>query len=51
VTVVGATRDPRPNEEWFYVENLGPSRWLKVVVAYGGEEGRIITAFPRRSFP
>jgi hypothetical protein len=41
----------RKNQEWFYLAGAGPSRWLKVVVAYEGEEGRIITAFARRSMP
>jgi hypothetical protein len=41
----------RPGEEWCYLEAVGPSRWLKVVVAYAGQTGRIVTAFPRRSLP
>src|SRR4051812_4498903 len=41
----------RENEEWFYLADVGPSRWLKAVVAYEGERGRIVTAFARRSFP
>lgn len=40
-----------PGEEWFYIGREGPSRWLKVVVHYDEGEGRIITAFPWRSFP
>lgn len=40
-----------PGEEWFYLANAGPSRWLKVVVHYQGDVGRIITAFARRSMP
>ncbi len=40
----------RPGEEWFYVAG-GPSRWLKVVVGYEGQEGSVLTAFPRRSLP
>jgi hypothetical protein len=40
-----------PGEEWCYLRGAGPSRWLKVVVAYGGQTGRIITAFARRSMP
>ncbi len=39
------------DEEWFYVAGPGPSRYVKVVVHYEGEEGRIMTAFPRREFP
>lgn len=41
----------REGEEWFYLEGAGPSRFVKVVVAYDGREGRIITAFGRRSMP
>lgn len=41
----------RPGEEWCYLEGVGPSRWLKVVVAYAGQTGRIVTAFPRRALP
>jgi hypothetical protein len=44
-------RGTRRREEWFYLAGVGPSRWLKVVVRYEDEEGRIITAFARRSFP
>lgn len=40
-----------PGEEWFYLEGMGPSRWLKVVVHYERGLGRIITAFARRSMP
>ena len=41
-----------PDEEWFYLRDAGPSRWLKVVVAFeGSTSGRIITAFPRRKKP
>jgi hypothetical protein len=41
----------RPGEDWYYLENVGPSRWLKVVVAYRGERGSITTAFARRRLP
>jgi hypothetical protein len=44
---LGSGRD----EEWFYLADAGPSRWLKVVVRYEGQEGWIVTAFARRSFP
>ena len=40
-----------PNESWHYLEGAGPSRWLKVVVAYEGDRGYVRTAFARRSFP
>jgi hypothetical protein len=41
----------RPNERWLYVEGSGPSRLLKVVVAYEGARGWVVTALPRRRFP
>lgn len=41
----------KANEQWFYLSAAGPSRWLKVVVAYEGERGWIVTAFGRRSLP
>lgn len=40
-----------PAEEWFYRRSVGPTQWLKVVVHYEEVEGRIFTAFPRRSLP
>jgi len=40
-----------PGEEWFYRQGIGPTRWVRVVVHYGPEGGRIVTAFPRRRFP
>lgn len=40
-----------PNEEWFFLVGIGPSRWLQVVVAYAGGRGWIVTAFARRSDP
>jgi hypothetical protein len=40
-----------PGEEWCYLAGPGPTRWLKVVVHYEGNEGHIVTAFPRRAFP
>lgn len=49
-TTVLAGREP--DEEWLYLEGAGPSRWLKVVVAFDGEgRGRIITSFARRRKP
>ena len=43
---------PRPGQDWFYLQNAGPSRWLKVVVAFDDDSiGSIRTAFPRRSKP
>ena len=38
-------------EVWYFLEDAGPFRWLKVVVHYEGGEGWIVTAFPRRSPP
>lgn len=40
-----------PNERWHYLLGAGPSRWLKVVVAYEPGRGAVITAFARRAFP
>jgi hypothetical protein len=39
------------DEEWFYLADAGPSRWLKVVVHFESGRGRIVTAFARRSMP
>lgn len=40
------------DEEWFYLADAGPSRWLKVVVVFDrANSGRIITAFGRRRKP
>jgi len=39
------------HEEWFYGRGAGPTKWLKVSVHYEGDEGHIVTAFPRRAFP
>jgi hypothetical protein len=43
---------PRPGQDWFYLQDPEPSRWLKVVVAFDEDSiGSIRTAFPRRSKP
>jgi hypothetical protein len=42
---------PRSNEEWFFLLEAGPSRWLQVVVAYEDDRGWIVTAFGRRKDP
>ncbi len=43
---------PRPDQDWFYLQDAGPSRWLKVVVAFDEDSvGSILTAFPRRNKP
>jgi len=39
------------NEQWFFLRNAGPSRWLQVVVAYDNGRGWIVTAFGRRRDP
>ncbi|MGH2864540.1 MAG: hypothetical protein ACRDJX_04745 [Solirubrobacteraceae bacterium] len=44
--------EARPGQDWFYLQSAGPSRWLKVVVAYDEDSvGSVRTAFPRRSKP
>jgi hypothetical protein len=57
-SVARAVREPdqrlagrEVGEEWFYLAEAGPSRWLKVVVHYEGGRGQIVTAFARRSMP
>jgi hypothetical protein len=40
-----------PGEEWFYRAEVGPSRWLKVVVIYEEQRGFIVAAHGRRSMP
>jgi hypothetical protein len=43
---------PRPDQDWFYLGNAGPSQWLKVVVAFDENAvGTVRTAFPRRDKP
>lgn len=39
------------NERWHYLLGAGPSLWLKVVVAFEGERGFVVTVFARRAFP
>ncbi len=58
VGVLAAVAEPQERlsggstlEEWYYRREIGPSRWVKVVVHYEEGEGRIVTAFPRRLFP
>jgi hypothetical protein len=41
----------RDDEEFYYLAGAGPSRWIKVVVHSEQNQGRIVTAFPRRRFP
>jgi hypothetical protein len=43
---------PRVGEDWYYLQGAGPSRWLKVVVAFDeNNDGSVLTAFPRRRKP
>jgi hypothetical protein len=48
---VGRRTAPRSNEQWYFLRDVGPSRWLQVVVAYEGNRGFIVTAFGRRKDP
>lgn len=43
--------DPRANRRRYYRRNVGPSRWLLVVVSFEQEPGRIITALAVRKDP
>ena len=36
--------DERPGRERFYKQGAGPSRWLMVVIEFGQEPARIVTA-------
>jgi hypothetical protein len=44
-------RRPRPGQDWSSLAGVGPSAWLKVVVAFDESVGTGIvrTAFPRRT--
>jgi hypothetical protein len=43
---------PRAGEDWYYLQDAGPSRWLKVVAAFDeNSDGSGLTAFPRRRKP
>jgi hypothetical protein len=39
------------DEQWFYGQGFGPSRFVRVVVHFKGGSGSITTAFPRRALP
>lgn len=42
----------RPGQDWFYLEGIGPSDWLKVVVDYDKKSiGNVKTAFARGDIP
>jgi hypothetical protein len=43
--------DTRPQRTRFYRRDIGPSRWLLVVVSFEQEPGRIITALASRKDP
>jgi hypothetical protein len=43
--------DPRPRRERYYSRNLGPSRWLFVVVQFDETPARIVTAYANRKDP
>jgi hypothetical protein len=43
--------DRSPSRMRFYRRNVGPSRWLLVVVSFEQEPGRIITALANRKDP
>lgn len=36
--------DPRPRRERFYKRDVGPSRWLMVVVSFEQQPARVVTA-------
>ena len=40
--------DPRAGRERFYKQDVGPSRWLMVVVSFEQEPARIVTALGYR---
>jgi hypothetical protein len=44
-------RDELHSRLRFYARNVGPSRWLLVVVSYEQEPARIITAVANRKHP
>jgi len=52
---VSAPDHAEPDPIWarrrYYRGDLGPSRWLIVVVSFEQEPGRIVTAFPTRKDP
>ena len=43
--------DPRPSRERFWRRGLGPSRWLLVVVDFGVQPARVVTAYGNRKDP
>jgi hypothetical protein len=47
--LLGLGRDH--DEDCFYVHDVGPSAWIKVVVRAEGRHGEVITAFATRTTP
>ena len=45
------TPDPRPQRERYWRRGLGPSRWLLVVIDFGSDPARVVTAFGNRKDP
>lgn len=43
--------DPRPGRERYYSRDVGPSRWLFVVVHFNETPARIVTAYANRKDP
>jgi hypothetical protein len=43
--------DPRPGRERYWRRELGPSRWLMVVVDCGSVAARVVTAYGNRKDP
>jgi hypothetical protein len=43
--------DPRPGRERYYRRDVGPSRWLFVVVDFNETPARIVTAYANRKDP
>ncbi len=43
--------DPRPHRGRYWRREAGPSRWLMVVVDFGGMPARVVTAYGNRKDP
>jgi hypothetical protein len=43
--------DPRPGRMRYWRRDLGPSRWLMVVVDFSEEPARVVTAYGNRKDP
>jgi hypothetical protein len=44
-------RSKRPGREELFAPNLGPTAWLRVIVAYDGHRGHVITAYGCKDGP